>query len=296
MKTILRLSLVVLFAFTWLPAAAQGEAPPINVPQPGPMAVEPATAEAEPYAQELIGQIYLPALGTDPNGTASVVPSAIDAGTVAAVAARTTDAEFNTRTSFYRGQPIKYIGTVANSTGASRTAYMQWSLAGPCGAGSLWAGNRITAAGTIQWVLDRFVPTCVGNYTFTFRVTYGGVTTVRTSNFSVVATNGGVAVTGARTTDINGYIRTSYYRNQPMWYVGDLSNTTGASRVVFLKYTLAGPCWAGVFWQGNVTTAAGMVPWGIKYYAPPCVGNYSLTVSATYGGVTSSRSTNFSIY
>lgn len=295
MKTILQLSLVVFLALGWLPAAAQGEAP-VDVPQPSPIVDTSAIDNSEPYAQELIGQVFLPALGTDRDGMNAVNPSAIDAGTVAAVAARTTDSAYNTRYTFYPGQAIKYIGTVGNTTGAARTAFLQWRLAGPCGAGTLWSGNRTAAAGTIQWVLDRFTPTCLGNYTFTFRVTYGGVTTSRISNFSVVSTTGSVSVTGARTTDINGYIRTSYYRNQPMWYVGDLANTTGASRVVFMRYSLAGPCWAGTFWQGNVTTGTGTIPWGIKYFAPPCPGNFTLTVSATYGGATTWRSTNFSTY
>ncbi|MBK8048257.1 MAG: hypothetical protein IPK16_14725 [Anaerolineales bacterium] len=295
MKTILQLSLVVILALGWLPAAAQGEAP-VGVPQPSPMAESFTIDNTEPYAQELVGQVFLPALGTDHNGADSLEPSGVTAGTVAAVGARTTDKEYVTRSTFYPGQAIKYIGTVGNTTGAARTATLRWRLAGPCGAGTLWSGSRTAAAGTIQWVLDRFVPKCPGNYTFTFSVIYAGVTTSRSSNFSVISNTGSITVTGARTTDINGYIRTSYYRNQPMWYVGDLYNTTGASRVVFMKYSLAGPCWAGILWQGNVTTGTGTIPWGIKYYAPPCPGNFTLTVSATYGGLTTSRSTNFSIY
>ncbi|MBK8048256.1 MAG: hypothetical protein IPK16_14720 [Anaerolineales bacterium] len=140
MKTILRLAFVVVLAFGWLPAAAQGEAP-VGVPEPNPVADLAADENSEPYPLELVGQVFPPALGTDHDGANAMASSAVDAGTVKAADTFTMDTRYNERDYFYSGEAVKYIGIAANTTGAARIATLQWRLTGPCGVGKLWSGS-----------------------------------------------------------------------------------------------------------------------------------------------------------
>ncbi|MFN8487766.1 MAG: PA14 domain-containing protein [Caldilineaceae bacterium] len=116
----------------------------------------------------------------------SVDSPTASSGSVTVTSVRTADLNGNTKTTFNAGDGIRYYGTVKNTTGKTATVYFVWSLTGPCGSTTMWAGNLNTGPGVWLWNIDSSTPTnCPGTYKYTLSVTYKSKKSSKNTNFVV---------------------------------------------------------------------------------------------------------------
>lgn len=298
-----------------VPASAQADVALDGAPSAVGIGSDPAAFMAEVPAEEygvdpnvepqfeplvVSSWLYLPAIrgakGVADQAAAAgeAAPAAMD-GTVYASGARSADGANVTKTVFNVGNTIRYIGTVYNSTGLTRSIYGTWLLSGPCGTSTLWAGWLNVVPAYSQWYVQGTAPNCPGAYTFTFRVNFAGYVTQRSSTFTVNSP-GNVTVSSVATQDSAGAAKTSFALGSFIRYAVFLNNTTNAARSVYLTYSLAGPCGAGTLWAGNVTTPIGIGGWGLDRTVPNCAGTYTYTARVTYNGYTTARSTTFTVF
>jgi hypothetical protein len=171
--------------------------------------------------------------------------------TVSAYAAAVTDGSSNARNSFTVGQTMRYVGTVSNTTGSSKTFYAWWYESTPCGSYWMWSGWLTAATGNPGWYLQT-IASCPGSHSFTFWTWYNNVYTSKTVSFTV--SNGGCAVP-------TGQFCGEYYNNRTL--SGNPAFTQNTSSINF-DWGNGGPGnglssdnfsirWQGVFSFDNAT-------------------------------------------
>jgi subtilase family serine protease len=94
------------------------------------------------------------------------------------------------KTVFNPGDPIKLFIEAYNQDSTDETASFQWIVLNPAGndvTALEWSGDLDTAAGTKDWSLSSAIPadSPFGDYTFTGKITFNGVTTTSSTNFYV---------------------------------------------------------------------------------------------------------------
>jgi hypothetical protein len=138
---------------------------------------------------------------------------------------------------------------------------------------------------------------CAGTYTYKLSVTYGGSTSSKSTNFTVNCSGGSVTVSSVWTTDGNSNSKSTFNCGDSIRYYGDIYNNTGSSKTAYFSWSVTGPCGSIASWSGNLTTGAGTYRWYLSGSIPSnaCAGTYTYKLSVTYGGSTSSKSTNFTV-
>jgi len=112
---------------------------------------------------------------------------------------------------------------------------------------------------------------------------------------NVLPLSGSVTVTSVWTTDGNGNGKTSFNPGDAIKWYGYVYNTTGSSKTAYFVWSLNGPCGSQTLWSGNLSTAAGQPWWNLSGTVPNCPGTYTYSLSVTYNGSTSSRSTTYTV-
>ena len=123
---------------------------------------------------------------TDANGTAAALgntPQAI-------IRNSQTVRPFAVKTVFNPGDPIELFIETNNQNSITETASFQWIVLDPEGhdvPALEYSGDLDTDPGTWDWELTSSIPAASpsGNYTFTGKITFNGVTTSATTNFFV---------------------------------------------------------------------------------------------------------------
>jgi hypothetical protein len=108
---------------------------------------------------------------------------------------------------------------------------------------------------------------------------------------------GSVTVSSVWTTDGNSNSKSTFNCGDSIRYYGDIYNNTGSSKTAYFSWSVTGPCGSIASWSGNLTTGAGTYRWYLSGSIPSnaCAGTYTYKLSVTYGGSTSSKSTNFTV-
>ena len=109
--------------------------------------------------------------------------------TVSVASVWTTDWNNTSKSTFSTGDQIEYQESTYNTTGNAQNANFVWSVNGPCGSIFSQSHTNNTPTGTYDWWWKTTIPgsACGGTYTFQLSVTYGGNTTTKSTNFTVVA-------------------------------------------------------------------------------------------------------------
>jgi archaellum component FlaG (FlaF/FlaG flagellin family) len=109
--------------------------------------------------------------------------------------------------------------------------------------------------------------------------------------------SGGVTVTSVWTTDGNGNGKSTFNQGDSINWYGYVYNTTGSSQTAYFVWSLNGPCGSSTLWSGNLSTAAGQPWWDLSGSIPSnaCAGTYTYTLSVTFNGSASSKSTTYHV-
>jgi len=245
----------------------------------------------------------------------------VGAPTVEVIAVSTTDTADQAKTDFNAGDPIRLRIHVNNSTGATATAYLQWSVRDPFGRDVPyleWTGNLDTASGTVIWSLTptlRATPT-TGTYEFTGSVTYGGQTTSRTGSFNVLGPQM-VEVVGAFTADMSGLsaateavplageagtkaASTEFSAGDSILLIMRVYNTTPGDATAYFTWNVTDPLGRRVdalSWEGDLVTGTGVWDWYITRTIPSgsVTGDYTFNPSIIYSGNLTALATAFHV-
>lgn len=211
---------------------------------------------------------------------------------VTAFAAWTTDSGGIVRSTYTKGQIIRYGGQINNTTGATQSAFVQWFRNSPCGGTTLWQGWLTVPAGTPWWFIDDLAG-CPGTQTYTFSVTFNNTTTSRAVTYRVKKP-GKVAAQNAWTMDSGGNARSTFVNGQVMRYGGQVKNTTGSTRSAYLQWIRNSPCGGTTLWQGWMDVPPGS-PWWYMEALAFCPGTHSFTFSVTFNNKTTTRSVSYTV-
>lgn len=191
-------------------------------------------------------------------------------GTVTTTSAWTNDNSSNwsvNKTTFNTGDPIRYVATVNNTTGAAANATMTWNVTGPGGHQiAYWSGSESTGSGTANWGLGGSIPTnaCSGAASGA-----SAAAVLPQSSSPVLLTPGGTATAAPSDT------------SAATGSTGAASPPTPAPPAP----TSRGP---GDIPSASVTTASSA---GAAAAATSC--GYAFTFSVTYNGVATSKAVTF---
>jgi len=220
-------------------------------------------------------------------------------GSVSVNSVWTTDGNDNSKSTFNRGDSIRYYGSVYNSTGRTGTAYYRWSVDGPCGSIASWSGNLSTGSGTRWWYLSASIPSnaCAGTYTYRLSVSYNGQTSTRSTTFTVQGGGGSVSVNSVWTTDGNDNSKSTFSPGDSIRYYGAVYNSTGRTSTAYFQWSVDGPCGSIAYWAGNLGTGSGTRWWYLPASIPSnaCAGTYTYQLRVSYNGQTSTKSTTFHV-
>jgi hypothetical protein len=112
-----------------------------------------------------------------------------------------------------------------------------------------------------------------------------------------VQTESLVHISGVRTADGNWNSKTTFSPGDAIQWIIEVENNTGQDAVIQLTYNVTGP--AGqliVYWQGSVTTAPGILWWGLPGIVPENMSGVNLFEGAvTYQSITTKASMNYTV-
>ncbi len=108
---------------------------------------------------------------------------------------------------------------------------------------------------------------------------------------------GQISVDSVWTEDGNHNTKSTFNPGDTILYYGKVTNTTGSDKSAHFIWTANGPCGSIASWEGDLTTGAGTWNWYLPTSIPSdaCGGTYTYSLSVTYNGSTSSKSTNFTV-
>lgn len=103
------------------------------------------------------------------------------------ISARTTDESGNIKSTFAVGDPIIYDGMVVNTTATALMGELSWSAIGPCGSIFSSSADIGVSSGTSTYPNPQNIPAnaCTGTYTYTYSITHDGVTSSKSTTFTV---------------------------------------------------------------------------------------------------------------
>lgn len=223
--------------------------------------------------------------------TAQSATYTVKGGSVTAYDAWTQNTSGLWQDTFKLGDTVRYAGQAYNTTGATQTAYVQWYRQTACGSGYVWQGNMSVPAGYPWWYVEA-TANCTGTQTFTFYVTFNGVTTSDTATYNV--TGGTVTASDAWTMDANNADANSFKVGAKIHFGGEIYNNTGATQTAYVQWYRQTPCGASYIWQGNLSVPNGY-PWWWYEATAECPGTHTYTFSVTYNGSTTSKSASYTV-
>jgi len=119
----------------------------------------------------------------DPGGYVYVT---LNHKSVSATDVWTGDANWNPKTTFNPGDPIKWVIAVNNTTGSDAQVEITYDVRNPSGQlVASWIGNVTTSPGVLSWGLPGTVPAVGGTYTFTGKVNDQGSITQDVTTYYV---------------------------------------------------------------------------------------------------------------
>lgn len=135
-----------------------------------------------------VGVVPACAVGATPTATKTltVTPTPGGEGIVSAAGAIVTDVNGSPQI-FHPGDAINYWGYTDNTSTSPQYALVSYQTTGPCGSiftqSNLWLFDSGSSAVAVQVTVP--LNACGGSYTFTYSVTYNGITTNASFNFEL---------------------------------------------------------------------------------------------------------------
>jgi hypothetical protein len=215
----------------------------------------------------------------------------------------TTDTAGVEKTSFTQGDPVILKAERSNALAFQVTAQSRYVVRGPSGTIFDSFGSSTAPSGNHTRTIGLTIQTTAppGTYTFEGTVSYNGASVTKSSTFTVVALPKGspdVEVTRAFTINESGAEATTFATNQPIGFVMERNNRLTTQVTVQARYRAIGPSQYSLFDQ-TVSSAAPPGPHfrfldtTIPSTAPN--GTYTFEGSVTYNGVTSTKSSTFTV-
>ena len=217
------------------------------------------------------------------------------------VRAYTTDSNGAEKTSFSQGDRIRLSADRNSSLPVQVTAQARYHIRGS--SGSLYDVSILSAApsGAHMRAIEIILPATAspGTYTFEATVSYNGASVTKSSTFTVTQFAGpDVEVTRAFTTNTSGVETTTFPVGQTVFLVMERNNRTTSQVTIQARYKVTGPANFVLI----DTTLSSLAPPGphLRFIDVPIgstapVGVYTFEASATYNGITSTKSSTFNV-
>ncbi len=213
--------------------------------------------------------------------------------TVAVQKVWTADGNNSAKTSFVPGDTIRYVVQVKNWGSSTVTATFTFRATGPLQI-FYWSGSGSVATGTPTFYSPSTVPgnAPAGKYTLTVTVTYNGVSSSGQSTFTVAT----VKVQKVWTANGNNNARTYFGPGDTIHYIAQVKNFNSTTVTATFTFVASGPQQI-FYWSGSGSVATGTP----TFYSPSTVptgaplGTYTLKVTVTYNGVSSSGQSQFTV-